>query len=173
MADTPRSVTYLQSVFADNTSGNITAQHLRDFLVSALGEHAQLSATMTTTVNLSPTPSKLNIVPMNSVSSGNITASAAEGRITAGTQGVYLVLFTTMLSEHSSDSNVTCSIYKNGADTGFGSWAYVTNSLAGENMTAIGLVSMNQDDYVEIYIYGAGTSTVKVARANFIVVRIK
>ena len=35
MADTPRSVAALQAIFANNTSGDISAQDLRDFLVSS------------------------------------------------------------------------------------------------------------------------------------------
>jgi len=37
MVDTPRTVTALQTLFADNTNGDISPQDLRDFLVSVMG----------------------------------------------------------------------------------------------------------------------------------------
>lgn len=45
MADTQRSLADLQALFADNTTGNISPQDLRDFLLTMVSEHGGYAIT--------------------------------------------------------------------------------------------------------------------------------
>jgi hypothetical protein len=58
MTDTPRTIATLQSLFADNTSGDISAQDLRDFLVTVVNllDGVVIAPTDNTEVALTITP---------------------------------------------------------------------------------------------------------------------
>ncbi len=55
MVDTVRSTTALQALLADNSTGDISPQDLRDFLVSAYPGHTHDQTTEESAVSVTPT----------------------------------------------------------------------------------------------------------------------
>lgn len=95
MADTIRSVGALQALFADNTAGNISAQNLRDFLVSAyqpqtlngfrlttLSQTPITTADRTAQSNLYLTPYTHDVIGLfDSVTSSWVAVQSAEANL--------------------------------------------------------------------------------------------
>lgn len=91
MADTPRTLSALLALLADNTSRNISEQDLRDVLVSILGGYAEIycnDASTAQTVN--DTPQRMTGFTTNGPDSG-CTADAANDKIVIDVAGDYLV----------------------------------------------------------------------------------
>jgi hypothetical protein len=112
MADTEKTTSELQTLLANNASGAISPQDLRDFMASTMGGYAS----MILTIAGSPaTPQGLTtsdqiITAYNAVSAqssdlftNGCSASAATGKITIGQTGYYLVSFFT--SSRVDDNN--------------------------------------------------------------------
>lgn len=94
MADTVRTRSALLTLLADNTSGAISPQDIRDFLVSVHGVygsiyHTGTSASSSVSLNDS-TWTVLDGFSANGESSGT-TPDHSSNQITVGTDGIYLV----------------------------------------------------------------------------------
>ena len=94
MADSPRSVASLQSLLADNTSGQISPQDLRDFLVSALGVYGSITVFEGATQqdDVGTTGTFLTAFDTNGPSNGT-TPDHTGNSITVNVAGIYEVLF--------------------------------------------------------------------------------
>ena len=95
MADTPKSVADLQTLLANNTSGAISPQDVRDFLVSALGIYGDISVFNNGTEtqnNIGTTPVQLVGFDTDGNSNG-CTPAQASNQITVGVAGDYRVSF--------------------------------------------------------------------------------
>ena len=94
MADTARSLSDLQALFADNDSGDISPQDLRDYLVSALGGYAEIyvNAGSTAQGSIDTTPVLLENWGTDGDESG-IDADSANDKISLDIAGRYLVNF--------------------------------------------------------------------------------
>ena len=93
MVDTARSVADLKTLLADNATGAISEQDLRDFLVSALGIYGSLSCFEETTQQDNPdTGAILTCWDTNGASNGTTPDHTTDG-ITVDVTGVYEVAF--------------------------------------------------------------------------------
>jgi len=83
MADTPRNITDLLALLADNVGQDISPQDLRDFLVSVLGEYAQIYVHdgATAQSGITTTPVKMTGWATDGDDEGNLDADAASDRI--------------------------------------------------------------------------------------------
>jgi hypothetical protein len=98
MAQTERSTATLQTLLADNVSGNISPNDIRDAIGSALGGYAGLSLTISGSpaapLSVAQTPVKIteyDTVTAKSIDANLMgsTADAATGTITVGQTGIY------------------------------------------------------------------------------------
>lgn len=116
MADTPRSVGLLQSMLANNITGNISPQDLRDFLVTALGVYGSISVADGSTQQDDPyTGAKLTCYTTNGNSNGT-TPDHTDDSITIGVAGNYDIAFQVSFSGTSS-STAAFRLRVNGAET--------------------------------------------------------
>lgn len=99
MADTEQTKTVLLDLhFPDNSAGAIRAQHVRDFVVTALGGYASIYAASAASPQLlGTTPAKLTGFAANGPSAG-ATPDHANDQITIGVTGVYWVEFSACVS---------------------------------------------------------------------------
>lgn len=94
MADTARTLAALQALFADNTTGDVSPQYLRDFLVSALGGYGFISVLdgSTADAGISATPKLVTGFTTNGVAK-DTTPDFANNQITVGVAGDYVIKF--------------------------------------------------------------------------------
>ena len=119
MADTPRSLTSLQSLLADNATGEIGAQDLRDFLVSALGVYGSITCFEASTQQDNPdTGAKLTCFTTNGAANGT-TPDHTNDQITINVAGVYDIYFQASFSGTSS-SEVRFRLRKGGTEQNYG-----------------------------------------------------
>jgi hypothetical protein len=91
MADTQRSLAALQTLLADNTTQQISAQDVRDFLVSALGGYGSIRVIDGATPQgvSGATPEHLGGFTADGDASG-VTPDFAAGTVSPDVDGVYL-----------------------------------------------------------------------------------
>ena len=120
MADTPRSVSTLQTLLADNTSGQISPQKLRDFLVSSLGIYGSIYVKdgSTQQASLGSTPVKMTAFANDGHSHGTTTAHASD-QITIDVDGKYDVSFQCSFLG-SASAEFQFWLRKNAVETDFG-----------------------------------------------------
>jgi len=173
MSDTARPLSTLLSNFADNTSGSITAQMLRDAMVSILGEFGMIYRNAGDSVSLTTTPSKLATFDTTGSLGGNVTSGTT--KLTVGTTGTYRVTFSAALYSASTGANVNAYIYKNGAlITGLpNTTVFVPTSANAVQAVTDLLLDLTAGDYVEVYLATGGSYTVSVYKPTLIVERIK
>lgn len=174
MADTARDLAALLALLADNTSGNISPQDLRDCLVSCLGEYGVLYKTSATNQSVSATPSKLTAFSTAGVSGGNVTVSAGSNRITVGNSGKYRVTIACQFTNASVADRFSIVLYKNGSTTGFASQTQAPAANEPANVVIDTIIDLTAADYLEVYGVAAGGSrTVDVGNPCMTVQRVE
>jgi len=102
------------ALLPDNTSGEISPQDLRDFLVSIWGVYGALSVYNNGSAqSLNTTPAKITAFSINGGGAGT-TASESSDQITIDTDGVFLVHFTATISAMTANTLYSYHIAKNG-----------------------------------------------------------
>jgi hypothetical protein len=151
MADTAKDLAALQTLLADNTSGAISPQDLRDFLLSVLSGYGHISVLggATNQGSISSTPAKVTAFAADGPSSSDVTPAHGDDSITAGLAGKYETNFQGSFSGTASktflirayvDGVVTtigCSRkLGTGGDVGSCSFTGILNLTAGQVVTA-------------------------------------
>lgn len=93
MADTARTLAALVALLADNTAGDISAQDLRDFLLSTLSGFGHISVLggVTNQGSLTTNPVKLTGFNADGPSSDDVTPAHGSDQITASIAGKYKI----------------------------------------------------------------------------------
>lgn len=119
MADTPRSLSTLQTLLAENSNGDISSQDIRDFLVTALGVYGSLTCFEAATEQVDPnTGAKLTCFTANGAAFGT-TPDHTNDQITINIAGVYDIAFQVSFSGTSS-SEVRFRLRKDGTEQNYG-----------------------------------------------------
>ena len=177
MADTRRTVSALQTLLADNTTGDISPQDLRDFLVSAAPEYGGLyiSSSAATTIGGAGTPTKASGTTASIGASSNITV-ATTNRITyTGAADIaVIVLFACSMTCASSTVTLGISVAENG--TQIASTEVFRKIGTGSDQGAastFGIATLSQNDYVEMFVTNEdGTGAVTLTKGIFAVLGI-
>ena len=175
MVDTVRTLAQLQALLADNETGNISPQDLRDFLVSALGVYGGISIDEGVDIQTPGTsPEKIDQFTANLPAVG-LTPDHAQDRITvdAGSDGMYLIAAQVSFSG-TNNAGFHVYIYKNGATTG--PFAFHRKLGAGGDIgsaSILGLVSLVEADFIELWVAAeTGTPNFTVEDSQLVMVRI-
>lgn len=172
MADTARSRTALQSVLADNTSGDISPQDLRDLLVSVFGGYGGLYCTAGASAQAcTSTPAKLTSWN-GTFTSTDLTCSSSTDDITATVDSVVRASVSIAFTSGTATA-VTFQIYKNGsAVTGAKSVSTVADTS--ETMAAHidAVVSVSASDVITVYVSTAASANVTVQEAQLVLSRL-
>jgi len=118
MADTARSVSDLQALFADNITGNISPQDLRDFLVTSLG----VSGGMYMNYNGAGQAMNTNTYTVvdnwtANFPSASISPDAANSQIVVDVNGTYSISVTMSGASSVQNVNTETSIFVDGVET--------------------------------------------------------
>lgn len=174
MADTIRTLTALLALLADNTTGDISPQDIRDMLVSVHGVYGgiYIADGSTAQTGIDTTPTKMTGWTTNAISAGT-TPDQANNEIVVGTDGVYVVFMTMSFS---GSVNTTFEGHLRINDDESYAGLHRKLSAGGDVGSAplIGLVLLSEDDELSIYIEsdaGGGASMTPVD-AQFIVFRV-
>jgi len=173
MADTIRSKTDFLALVADNTTRDISAQDLRDCLVSIHGVYGSIitdTAGAAQTL-VAATPEILEFAANGGVAAG-VTETAASNYIVVGTAGVYMCHANLSISSDTANVVHQFHIAKNGTDVGSG--AVVETLIAGDQGTAslVALVSCAANDQISVNVEADKNSDVTLEEGDLIVHRI-
>jgi len=172
MADTRRTLAALQALLADNATGDISPQDLRDFLVSAAPAYGALyvSSAAATTISVQGQGTKASGTTAEIKSSSDVTV-ATTNRLTYTAAPDIDVLFLVSASVTSAGSshNMALSVGENGTriDSTQITRKIGTGSDKGSMMT-FGMTTLSQNDYLEIMLQDDdGTSNLTLENAVF------
>lgn len=175
MVDTIRNVGQLQSLLADNITGDISAQDVRDFLVSALGVYGEIyvaNAAIAQATGVAP--AKLTAFDTNGLGVGT-TPDHTQDRITIPTPesaGVYLGI---VQLAYTGTANTTFDfeIYLNGVGTGRKFTRRLGAAADIGSGSVFGLVTLASLDFVEVWVSTpAGAASITVEDGQLILVRV-
>jgi len=159
MADTARIKSDLAALFADNTTGDISAQDLRDFLESVYPGHASMyvSSSAATTIGSASTYVKV-AGTTTSTNLSNFTMPANNRLTYTGTPDIHVhVVVSVSMTSGSSNQVVGFRVGKTGDATGTDAVASTVQRKIGTG-TDIGSTAVNFDtamstnDYLELFI---------------------
>ena len=170
---TIRTNAALQTLFADNTTGAISPQDLRDFLDSIMGVYGGVLITsgVTGQVLVAATPEQLTEWTADGESNG-ATPAFASNQITIDNAGVYAVFFQISF-EGITGSTFDFSVYKNGSPL-----SPVIDCERKTANTDVGSASMTAHltlaaaDVLTIEVESSGNGTMVALDAHFLVNRI-
>jgi hypothetical protein len=174
MADTIRTLTALLALLADNTTGDISPQDVRDMLVTVHGVYGgiYIQDGSTPQTGIDTTPTKMTGWATNTASAGT-TPDQANNQITVGTDGVYLIWASVGFS---GSVNTTFQGHLRVND--IESWAGFHRKLsAGGDVGSVSFVSLlvlSADDVLSIYIESdaGGGASMTPTDAQLIVYRV-
>ena len=170
-ADTIRSRADILALFADNTTGSITPQDLRDGVVSeaVFGIMYNDDNTGTTQALTAATPAVVNWLATG-LSSGVTLDATTNERITVATAGRYLVAV--QISMSSSGSAVfEYHARVNGVTTWPGFHRKVPVNDVGSGML-FGVVDLAANDYLDIEVESDSTVTLTIQDGQFLAYRL-
>lgn len=159
MADTRRTLSALQTILADNTSGDISPQDIRDMLVSVTPPYGGVSLEGNATATTISTVSTPVVADWDSggtqTAVRNFTVTSG-GRITySGTPDTHahVVINLSLFVTINASKEINVYIYKNGT-TQIGSHLALTTQGNGEKeSTAIHCdTMMSTNDYLELWV---------------------
>ena len=172
MADTIRTLSALQTLLADNTTGQISPQDLRDMLVSCMGVYGHLYVTngATAQAGISGTPAKLTCFASDGASNGLTVANALD-RITvdSNSDGTYMVGFSLSVEDDIASGPHTYNfpIYKDGSTTVIEAQHTFETQNKVYSVSASGILTLAAAEYLEIYVSSADGTSVTVTEGSF------
>lgn len=167
MADTPRSLSQLLAILADNTSGDISAQDLRDMLVTCLGVYGSLSCFEESTIQNDPnTGAKLTCFDTNGSSNG-MTPDHTDDSITCNVTGVYDIAAHISFSGTNS-STVKMRLRIDGVEQPYGLTRKLGNTDVGDASFLAPGISLTSGEKITIYVEcDTSTDDITVVDAQF------
>ena len=156
MADTERTITACLTLLADNTTGDISAQDVRDTVVSLVSHKAEIyvATPAATTVSAVSTWYKMAGATSSGVISGHYT-HPSDGRVThTGTvTRTNLIQAVVSFTCASANQDVWISVYKSGTIVDSSIQKHKVGASGDISSTYIQcLVSLAENDYVEVYV---------------------
>lgn len=157
MADTKRSLSDLLTLFADNTSGQISPQDFRDGVVSWFGCYGEMQVTdgATAQSSLSSTPAKMTGWDTDGVSSGVVADSTTDNDLTVPVAGNYRVYFHLSFTPDASE-DYTFEVYKNGSGTAIKCYIEANATPDDVAVSMEGIVTCAASDLLTIYVATTG-----------------
>lgn len=162
MADTQRDTASLLALLADNTSGDISPQDLRDAIASILGGYGGLTASgvVGSMTGIGGTPTKTTFWNGTMPSDGaNVVASDSADTITPAIAATYLV-GATVTFVGSASTAYTFTVYVNGAATAITGTVAVPATGDRVAITVGGLVTVGAGQAIELRVSTNGTNNV-------------
>lgn len=175
MPDTRRDRAAILALFADNSTQDISAQDLRDYVVTVMGGYAEIrvddgAASQTGVI----TPEILTGWATNGPSNG-LTADQANNKITIDVDGLYMVWFQ---ASFSGTGNATMQFHvrvdSGGGYVEQGQGCHRKMSAGGDvgSCSFVALLNLSAADDVAIYVESDTNSTVTLLDAQMVIKQI-
>jgi len=174
MADTSRTLAALLALLADNTTGAISPQDLRDALLSCMSGYGSITVlgASAAQTSISATPAKLTGFTANGPSS-QMTVDHTTDTITVGITGVYKLRCQVSFSGTASKTFLFRA-YVNGVVTTLGCTRMLGASGDVGSCGFGGLLALTASDAVTVYISSSdGGTALTVADAQLSLVRVE
>lgn len=172
MTDTRRSVAEILALLADNSTGDISPQDLRDALVTALGVYGEIQTIGGDTVQNVGTSWELLENWNTDGESAGITPASSSDKLTITIPGIYLVMATLGIKTTSSWFPMDFRLYLDGAGVGpISGFFALTAGYGAINPTVhlIALVDADEGEDLEVYTrVAASTQNIKLAEASLL-----
>lgn len=158
MADTVRSLSDLQTLLADNSARAISAQDLRDFLVSVSPAHGTMYMTTPAETSISGVDTWTKVAGTTTLLSGTRFDMPANNQLRyTGTPDVHVhVAVTIAFVAATGSQDLQFRVVKNGNTTATDAVASTAATKLGGadvNSTAVHYdVMMSTNDYIELYV---------------------
>jgi hypothetical protein len=158
MADTARSVSALQALLADNTSGAISPQDLRDLLVSSLGVYGEIYVAGGSTPQGSIDTSYALITGFaaNGLSSGT-TPDHSSDQITVDVTGTYLVMANVCFTGTAS-TEFTVAVFAEGIEEHIHFCRSIGTGVTVGSAHLCGVLALTATDVVDLRVKADGAS---------------
>ena len=158
MSDTVRSKADILTLFADNTSGNISPQDLRDFVVSLHSNYGCMYANgVTDTFTVTATPQMIDTFDTEGSSAG-VSMSTANGTITLPVDGVYRISFTASVYS-TNNKTFVLELYKNDIATNRTVRRLSSSATDIEVLSANCVNDFTASDVIDIRVYSTDGGT--------------
>lgn len=174
MVDTIRTRAQVLALLADNVTGDISPQDVRDMLVSLFGVYGSIYVKDAVAGQVpGVTPVKLLAFTTNGLSNG-LTPDHTNDRLTvpdAQSAGDYIVFFQCAFSG-TNNATFQFEFYLNQVATGFKASRKLGAAGDVGSCSLIGLGSLVSLDEIEIFVDGTAAASIVVEDAQLIAVRI-
>lgn len=162
MADTNRTLAAILALLADNTTGDISPQDLRDSIISVFANYALIGvaggATGQTTNATPGTFDKVTGFTTDGLAAGAVAANAVSDKLTVSVDGVYLIMWQAAFSG-TANAVMEGRIYGGGAAATLGRWANTLDAAGAKNsVSTFAIMSLTAADDIEAYVTSDGAS---------------
>ena len=155
MADTQRTVATLQALLADNASGDISAQDVRDFLATAAKSYGSMhiSAPTQTAIIIGNTPVKVAATTTLAIQLKNFTMPATQRLLYTGVPTIHAHV-TASMSMTSASNNKTFVFYiaLNGAVIDSSKIGILVGGTAIESISLQAELDLSTNDFIEVWV---------------------
>lgn len=182
MAQTERDLATIQTSLADNVSGAITPEDVRDAVASVGGGYAGLLLTSAgapqVLAGVAQTPLAITQYDVRSAQSADVNddgsaADAGTGIITVNAAGLYHVDFFTSFSLNANNRTVTFRSFLNGSPGLIELERFVSTGADVGEMAASGIVPLAAGDEIEIRVsQSSGSADVSFIALGFNLFRV-
>ena len=152
MVDTARSISAIKALLADNTSGAISAQDLRDTVETLQLNYGELYTSATAATTIANTDDYVDLAGTWTLGEArNFDESSANGRLTyTGTPEIEVFVFCiASITSAGNNDVVHLRLEKNGnAVTSSDATQKLATGADVASMTSLGLTSMSAGDYI-------------------------
>jgi len=181
MADTIRDRADILALFADNTSGDISEQDLRDYVVSSWGVYGQLSIidnSSYTQSSLATSPSWTTLLHCDTSTANGVTPVATQSTTNTltcatGGAGVYFIWFVACFTG-SSNATYLIKLFNNAVATGFQCERKIGTGTDVGNTDFHGIITLAEADVLDVRAQAdAASKSITVQSGQFGIMRIK
>lgn len=177
MADTQRLLSTLQTLLGDNTTGDISAQDMRDVLLSLAPNYGHLAVTSSTATTVASSGTYYEAAGTFALGEAYNFTKAADDRLRHDgvTSRIALVVISGTITCASSSQALRVAIGKNGVAVGGGEQELFVGTTGTDEVPfcAAALVVLATNDYVGILVRNdTGANNVTVTQGSILAVAL-
>lgn len=182
MANTERTTAQINSLLADNTSGDVSPQDLRDAIASIFGGYGglllSLSGSPVIKSDVAQTPliiTEYDHVEAQSsdVNSSGVVVSAAAGTITIGQSGIYMIHFSVSFSLSSPNTLASFRLYTNSVVGDVGVDRFIGGASQSASANFVAMLTLTAGDILDIRAFiDSGTASITFTNVGFLLHRV-
>lgn len=175
MADTQRTQAAILALFANNTSGDISPQDLRDFVVSVMGGYGDLRSNAGGVVSsIGTSPVKVTAFDANGESDAvGVVPDHTNDQIVLGVSGAFEISVMLSTSAATDLEVFTFEVFVNGSPSGLEHSVASSGGDLKETVQIQGMLSLAAADVIDLRVNAlAAGRSITVSRASMMMKRV-